>query len=640
MVDIPASMSPADLSFSSSIMMEEGGVIHQDDDDPKDSSYFSTASNSTENVGGATSRASSSQTKDEDPAASIRPLIHRESNWLSNARMFMIFVLVVGTGSSAIGTHLFMWKLERDDFKVRYTDFANQILSVSQINAKHSFQTYESMSLQMTLYVQRNTQGLEWPNVIFPDYGAIVHKGMETTGATYIGYTPLVTNEQRTSYEEYTSYPANQGWIQSDASYRFVSPPDIGKNSTTYVSPFIYVFENNETSSSDGEIVVPEVERDLYAPVAQVSPLDLTGELLNYNAFDFPYFKSVFDGMLEADRAVLSEVLNLDDYVVIDMNGTTTTGDDYDDDLRADLVDDSIQTEFLQYSWPASFMAAPIYDRIIVDDISGVGNTTTGNKRKLVGALTAEMPWHSYFQNLIPEGVNGLILVVRNTCNQSFTYQIDGPTVTYLGPSDLHDKSYKRYEVEATFTAFTSIEECTYSFHVYPSRILEAAYETHRPITFTIAVVVIFLEVIVVFFVYDWLVERRQEKVMTSAIRTNAIVNSLFPAHIKERLMDDAVPTTATNKQRQAPHTANNKKDSRAVMRILQATTTQSSNEDPTSTEKKQQQHQPTTVDNQDSSSHGMYHSKYKVYDSKPIADLFPHSSVLFGRLSRRAVLL
>jgi hypothetical protein len=36
----------------------------------------------------------------------------------------------------------------------------------------------------------------------------------------------------------------------------------------------------------------------------------------------------------------------------------------------------------------------------------------------------------SSFRKLVPEGVNGIILVIENTCNQTRSYQIDGPEIT------------------------------------------------------------------------------------------------------------------------------------------------------------------------------------------------------------------
>ena len=329
-------------------------------------------------------------------------------------------------------------------------------------------------------------------------------------------------------------------------------------------------------------------------------PLDQgAANFIGYNAFDYYFFADVFKGMVEADRAILSQVNNLEDM----------------EEQRGEATSNETLSELEDYAWPASFMAAPVYDSL------------TPNA-SLVGAVTAEIPWHSYIQNLIPEGINGIIVVVQNTCGQVFTYQVNGPDVLYLGPEDLHDPAYDEYEIESHFTAFNSVEDCTYSFYVYPSRELEAAYETKRPVTFTIAVVVIFLEVIAVFVVYDWLVERRQKKVMDSAIRTNAVVNSLFPATVRDRLMENAVrDQIGYDKKRQ--------KQIGAALLPRSVDSRLPTNVSPT--HGAPSKFLMTQTPQMNASGHRSdvdptkVATNVQVYESKPIADLFPNASVLFG---------
>lgn len=55
----------------------------------------------------------------------------------------------------------------------------------------------------------------------------------------------------------------------------------------------------------------------------------------------------------------------------------------------------------------------------------------------------------------------------------------------------------------------------------------------------TIAVAVIFALVAFTFFMYDRFVQRRNAVVLDSAARSNAIVSSLFPTEIQNRLMAD-----------------------------------------------------------------------------------------------------
>jgi class 3 adenylate cyclase len=65
---------------------------------------------------------------------------------------------------------------------------------------------------------------------------------------------------------------------------------------------------------------------------------------------------------------------------------------------------------------------------------------------------------------------------------------------------------------------------------------------TSDPILLTVAAVLIFVFTSMVFFLYDWLVERRQKKVMRTAVQSSAIVSSLFPSQVRDRLfpMEDA----------------------------------------------------------------------------------------------------
>ena len=76
------------------------------------------------------------------------------------------------------------------------------------------------------------------------------------------------------------------------------------------------------------------------------------------------------------------------------------------------------------------------------------------------------------------------------------------------------------------------------SQHVYPSATFQAAYATNRPAIYTSVLVIAFGMTAVLLFVYDWLVTRRQDKTMASALRTDRLVASLFPEAVRDRLMN------------------------------------------------------------------------------------------------------
>jgi Adenylate and Guanylate cyclase catalytic domain len=65
---------------------------------------------------------------------------------------------------------------------------------------------------------------------------------------------------------------------------------------------------------------------------------------------------------------------------------------------------------------------------------------------------------------------------------------------------------------------------------------MKADFVSHRPIVYTIGAVAIFVLTSLVFLVYDCFVERRQHVVLTTARRSSAIVSSLFPSQVRDRL--------------------------------------------------------------------------------------------------------
>ena len=84
---------------------------------------------------------------------------------------------------------------------------------------------------------------------------------------------------------------------------------------------------------------------------------------------------------------------------------------------------------------------------------------------------------------------------------------------------------------------------------------MEAQFVTSNPIYFTVGALLIFCFTSSVFLLYDYTVERRQRKVMSTAVRTNAIVASLFPSVVRDRIY----PTEQGGNDTKAFNLANSK---------------------------------------------------------------------------------
>jgi Adenylate and Guanylate cyclase catalytic domain len=171
----------------------------------------------------------------------------------------------------------------------------------------------------------------------------------------------------------------------------------------------------------------------------------------------------------------------------------------------------------------------------------------------VVGAIGLEFLWTNFINGVVPANSDLVSLVIENSCGQAHSYSFD-PDRTLLkleGTADQHDIRYSKMVRSTSFDDYNEMlpstgsplsdaERCSYRFLVYPTRALESRYRNGEPALYSSVAGVIFIFSSVVFFFYDTMVRRRQRKVMASAKRTNDIVTSLFPENVRERLYERA----------------------------------------------------------------------------------------------------
>lgn len=103
----------------------------------------------------------------------------------------------------------------------------------------------------------------------------------------------------------------------------------------------------------------------------------------------------------------------------------------------------------------------------------------------------------------------------------------DKPPIVPLGPNDVS------YELTGNHTIH-------YRLKLYPSQEFKRVYLTNEPQLFALGVAAIFFFTSAIFFLlYDRFVEKRQRETMKSAERSSAVVNSLFPRNVRERMFQD-----------------------------------------------------------------------------------------------------
>ena len=171
---------------------------------------------------------------------------------------------------------------------------------------------------------------------------------------------------------------------------------------------------------------------------------------------------------------------------------------------------------------------------------------------KVVGIIASNFFWRSFLENILHHGEEGLVVVFENTCNQTFTYEVNGHEADWVGPGDLHDPQFDSMGENHTFGEIglystnsenygglpIDEEYCAYTVSTYPSEAMKHIHHANDHIIYTLIAVGIFVFTAFVFICYDKLVSMRQQKVMQTAIQSTNIVSSLFPSNIRDRLLE------------------------------------------------------------------------------------------------------
>jgi hypothetical protein len=178
------------------------------------------------------------------------------------------------------------------------------------------------------------------------------------------------------------------------------------------------------------------------------------------------------------------------------------------------------------------------------------------SEHEFAGFLSLSIYWRDLIRGILPPGSNGIVVVFENECNPTFTYQINGPVVEFLGVGDRHSDAYndmeksswlndlREYSIRGNHTSnkspYSGIpildDVCPFHIRVFPSDTMHEQYATSNPVIFAIGAIFIFALSGVIFIIYDCFVEKRQHIVLTSAVQSNAIVSSLFPSMVRDRL--------------------------------------------------------------------------------------------------------
>jgi hypothetical protein len=488
-------------------------------------------------------------------------LAKRESKAISCAKLVVLgFLLSLAVVVSYVW-YTFSETAEQDTYTNEFHEFSTKLLETFYQRMADKLVTSSSLATALSLSVlngvnqqqQQQTNQQAWPMVSFSNWERRTAGIRRVTQASSIWFAPLVTKNDRDAWEAYAvdhqrevlqppnfTDPFTPQYSHSRSATATASDDSFTTTTSPYYQPLVadWTVENGmydlnqgiplrskESSSSSN----PDNEDDYYwAPIWQSAPYGLTHHMALFNQ--------------RSERARQVALENLVTYQAPFLAST------YHEGVTDSLV--ILEAGSSSSSWYAVKPHVALYTPIFLNPRT-TDDDTDGT---VVGALTLEMSWDSFWSDAVSGIVAPLLVILENNCHESYLFQVDSDSSTFLGVEQDDDDMAAifenslnlvmesdalqlahlfGYKEDAIRNALMAEEEgnmeststiCNYRIKILPTREFEEEFLTNSPLVFSLGVGGIFLLVAIVFLFYDCLVERRQKNVMLSHKRSSAIV--------------------------------------------------------------------------------------------------------------------
>ena len=133
------------------------------------------------------------------------------------------------------------------------------------------------------------------------------------------------------------------------------------------------------------------------------------------------------------------------------------------------------------------------------------------HNRTVVGFLVAVTQFGNLLDRLLPEGKDGIVAVLTDTCNNTMTYELNGAKAIFLGHEDLHESKFEEYAWhEPNIEMYEETVEgmCIHDLYIYPTSKFRKEYNTKKPIIYSGVVLLAFFITAMLLVLYDTMVNR------------------------------------------------------------------------------------------------------------------------------------
>jgi len=421
------------------------------------------------------------------------------------------------------------------------------------------------------------TEHKTWPNLTIQEFNQQASNTRSLMGAKTIVLLPVVGD--KVAWEQYASQHSDD-WTgpgitsQTSANVRR-SIQKTRQLDQGQIHEHVFNIDGSEPNSDD----------NLFLPVWQTSPVNTALlEFVNLNMLSIP--SPGLNDTLFKQTPCLGYVLN--------------------------LQDDS--SDRLVFGSPTDAFIAAISDGF-TEPVSALYYPILNDNNMLAAVLLATISWKSLLGDSLQHSAEKLDCVVLNQCGQEFTYKIGGDIPSYIGRGDLRTHKGGNMVNMVNISTLAAMGElvvpsdaCAYSIIMSPSHEMHTYFINGSPVLYGGFVTFFFIFSVVIFLVYDFAVESRQRALLAHAQRSARIISNLFPSNVRERLY-------------QGEHNIDDEEHGFGNPLSFVSGPSRSSR-------------LQTFLSHQGIDSTSSNINNQNVVISRPIADLFPHCTVLFADIA------
>lgn len=282
-----------------------------------------------------------------------------------------------------------------------------------------------------TISATAESTGASWPFYIMPLYENYAQNFLAQSRTELISLRNVIRPYEVEAWDNFTAHVL-PGVLEEAHMLKFGSLDRLDPDPSKY-TPYIW------QRTKEGPI--PDILRDFYVPTVTTSPPGRDYSSFQWNAGSHPNYEAIVQAAYK-------------------------------------LGNETLVTKVNPYAGPAKAFLVPEEHALMHDDLPegetehphsfffhAVRQSVHDPNSKIVAMLTGAAPWDQSMRGLLPEGVNGILVTLHNNCNQSFTYELNGPVASYLGKGHHHTETYDDLMLEVGLSSHSHPDFATTPGH-------------------------------------------------------------------------------------------------------------------------------------------------------------------------------